>query len=112
LERTLYSDVPLLTHLDPGLWLTRIDPGDIDSALINLAINARDAMPDGGTLVVETGNVCFETASIPEDVDLPSGDYAFLRVTDTGEGMAAHVRMRALEPFSRPRAMPMAPASG
>ncbi|MBJ3783163.1 PAS domain S-box protein [Devosia sediminis] len=99
LHRTMGSTISLSNALTPRLWMTRIDPSQVESAIVNLAVNARDAMPQGGRLIIETGNVSVD-AAMSEDLDgLAPGDYVRLSVADTGEGMPADVRERAFEPF-------------
>jgi PAS domain S-box-containing protein len=80
---------------DAGLWHVLADPAQVESSLINLAVNARDAMTEGGTLTIETSNV----SSHGEDADIPAGDFVLLCVSDTGVGMTADVLERAVEPF-------------
>jgi PAS domain S-box-containing protein len=81
-----------------GLWLTQIDASQLENALINLAINARDAMPDGGRLTIETANKWLDQWAAKER-NLPPGQYISLCVTDTGTGMDAEVISRAFDPF-------------
>jgi PAS domain S-box-containing protein len=81
-----------------GLWLTQVDPSQLESALLNLAINARDAMPDGGRITIETANKWFDYR-VAKDRDLPPGQYIALCVTDTGTGMTPDVISRAFDPF-------------
>ncbi len=99
LHRTLGETVQVSTILGSGLGQTRADPGAIENALLNLAINARDAMPDGGNLTVETRNADLDANSLAGEMDIVPGSYVVLTVTDTGIGMAPEVRDRALEPF-------------
>jgi len=80
------------------LWNTLIDPHQLETALLNLCINARDAMPDGGRLRIETANCRFDAADAREN-DLPPGPYVTLAVSDSGTGMASDVRSRAFDPF-------------
>lgn len=80
---------------DSEMWHVLADPAQVESSLINLAVNARDAMTEGGTLTIETRNV----SSAGEDAEVPSGDFVLLSVTDTGVGMTADVLERAVEPF-------------
>ena len=80
-----------------GLWHALVDPNQIELILLNLVLNARDAMPDGGTLTIETGNVTLTAINRP--VDLPAGEYVVVSVTDTGTGMSDEVRAKAFKPF-------------
>jgi CheY-like chemotaxis protein len=75
------------------------DPTQVDDAIVNLAINARDAMPDGGMLIIETANVFLDGEYAIQHLDVTTGEYVMLAVTDTGSGMTADVAARALEPF-------------
>ncbi len=81
-----------------GLWLTLVDPNQLENALLNLAINARDAMPDGGRITIETANKWLDDRAA-KDRELPPGQYVSLCVSDTGTGMTAEVKARAFDPF-------------
>jgi CheY-like chemotaxis protein len=81
-----------------ALWTTMVDPNQLESALLNLCINARDAMPDGGRLTIATGNCTLDTAAAGRR-GLPPGQYISLSVSDTGTGMAPEVIARAFDPF-------------
>ena len=81
-----------------GLWLTKVDPSQLENALLNLTINARDAMPDGGRITIETANKWLDQRAAG-DRDLPPGQYVSLCVTDTGTGMTPEVISRAFDPF-------------
>jgi PAS domain S-box-containing protein len=81
-----------------GLWLTEIDPSQLENALLNLCINARDAMPEGGRITIETANKWLDERSARER-ELPPGQYISLCVTDTGAGMTAEVMSQAFDPF-------------
>lgn len=95
LKRSLGEPVELTTTLAGNLWQTRTDPSELENAILNLAINARDAMPSGGRLVIETRNApAAGTEGPPAD-----GDQILISVTDTGEGMAPEVLEKAFEPF-------------
>jgi len=98
MRRTLVADIELNNRLAPELWRVEVDPGRFEQVLLNLAINARDAMPAGGTLTIETANIVLErsTDALP---GLASGHYVMLAVSDTGTGMTAEVQRRAFEPF-------------
>ena len=97
LRRLLGESITVTTVLADDLWPTRADPSQVGDALLNLAINARDAMPHGGTIWIATGNVHLEASDSDEDVR--SGDYVTLSVTDSGTGMTPAVLERAVEPF-------------
>jgi len=99
LRRTLGEQVQLSTSLAAGLWRTRADPGQVQSAIVNLALNARDAMPKGGKLILETSNITLDADHFNADPELKPGDYVQLAITDTGGGMPPEVRDRAFEPF-------------
>lgn len=98
LHRTTREDITVTTHLAAGLALVRMDANQLESAVINLAINARDAMPDGGTITITTAAVHLT----PEEgaaMDLAEGDYVTLTVADTGVGMTPEVLAKVFEPF-------------
>ncbi|MHA6691007.1 PAS domain S-box protein [Devosia sp. A449] len=99
LHRTLGATIYLSNALTPNLWSARVDASQVESAIVNLAVNARDAMPDGGRLLIETGNVAIDAARSSQLDGLPPGDYVRLSVSDTGAGMPDAVRERAFEPF-------------
>jgi len=99
LRRMLGETIEIAVSLAPGLWLTSADPSQIGDALLNLALNARDAMPDGGRLTIETANVHLDGPAAALHVEATPGDYVVLAVTDTGGGMPAGVAERATEPF-------------
>ena len=98
LRRSIGDHVTLTTKLSPQLPLVLADPSEIENAVLNLAINARDAMPNGGTIVIETSEHSVETQELGEG-KLAPGDYVRLSVSDTGEGMTPEVQSRAFEPF-------------
>ncbi len=97
LRQMLGENVELVTQLEPGLEPVQADPMQMEQVLLNLALNARDAMPRGGRLLISTGNLHREAEAGPES--LPAGDYVSLAVTDTGSGMEAETRARLFEPF-------------
>ena len=97
LGSTIARTVQIRMTLQPGLWPALVDPTQIELVILNLALNARDAMPDGGTLAIETANAETVAPSRPEEP--PAGEYVVVTVTDTGTGMAPEVRDRAFEPF-------------
>jgi CheY-like chemotaxis protein len=99
LERLIGEDIELGTRLEPDLGQVMVDPGQIGQVLMNLALNARDAMPDGGTLAIETANATLDEATPGEPDNLPPGSYVRLRVCDTGTGIDELVRSHIFEPF-------------
>jgi PAS domain S-box-containing protein len=99
LRRTLGEQVALELVLAGGLWLTLCDPNQLENAILNLCINARDAMPGGGTLTVETCNAHLDSAYAATARDVRPGQYVCICVTDTGTGMSADVVSRAFDPF-------------
>jgi signal transduction histidine kinase len=100
LRRTLGPSIGLEMVLAGGLWPTLCDPNQLESAILNLAINARDAMPDGGRLTVETANAHLDEAyARAQGGEVRPGQYVAVCVTDTGTGMAPEVAERAFEPF-------------
>lgn len=98
LRRTLGPGIALENVAAVGLWNVHADPSQLENALLNLCINARDAMPEGGTLVVETANRWVDARTAPAR-DLPEGQYVSLTVSDNGVGMSAEVAARAFDPF-------------
>ncbi|AHE57199.1 hypothetical protein NX02_28085 [Sphingomonas sanxanigenens DSM 19645 = NX02] len=99
LRRTLGERIELEMVMAGGLWLTRCDANQLESAILNLAINARDAMPDGGRLTVETCNAHLDSAYAARQRDVKPGQYVCVCVTDTGTGMSQDVIAKAFEPF-------------
>ena len=99
LRRTLGEAIEVETVVAGGLWNTIADPAQVESALLNLALNARDAMPRGGRLTVEITNAMLDEAYARNVRDVAPGQYVMLAVTDTGEGMTEAVRTRVFEPF-------------
>jgi CheY-like chemotaxis protein len=99
LRRTLTDEIEIQQTLDPGLWPTKIDPGQLENAVLNLVINARDAMPEGGIITISTRNVTLDAHRAPGEESLLNGDYAMLEVKDNGEGMSEETLKRVFEPF-------------
>ncbi|MFN6980362.1 MAG: PAS domain-containing protein [Brevundimonas sp.] len=98
IRQTMGPAIRLETRYQAGTWPVLVDPGQLENALLNLCINARDAMPDGGRLTIETDKVVLDRAEA-SDLGLPSGDYVRLSVADTGVGMNEEVIARAFDPF-------------
>jgi len=99
LRRLIGEHIALVAVLTPDLGRVRADPNQIEQVIVNLAVNARDAMPDGGKLTVETANVDLDEAFAQAHLGSVPGSYALLAVTDTGAGMDATVRAHLFEPF-------------
>jgi PAS domain S-box-containing protein len=99
LQRALGENVDVRIEPAKQLWAASVDPTQVDDALVNLAINARDAMPEGGTLTIETQNVSLDEDYAAHHVEVCPGDYVMLAVSDTGTGMPPDVIARAFEPF-------------
>jgi PAS domain S-box-containing protein len=99
LQRTLGEDIEVTTELASDLWPAFADPTQLESALVNLAINARDAMPQGGRLLIETANKRIDENHVAKNFDAAPGDYVMLAVSDTGIGMPLEVLARVFEPF-------------
>jgi PAS domain S-box-containing protein len=99
LEPMLGEHVELVTDLAAGLWMVMADPGQLEQVLVNLAVNARDAMPGGGKLTLATENVTVDEAEVSRRPALAVGRYVRLRVKDTGSGMGTDVADHAFEPF-------------
>ena len=99
LRRTLGDTIDLRTSFARDLWLVRADSGEIESAVINLAINARDAMPNGGKLSIQTSNVILERDEVGFEGPLVAGDYVRISVSDNGIGISKAVLGRVFEPF-------------
>ena len=99
LRRTLGERISLEIVTAGGLWPTLCDPHQLENAVLNLAINARDAMPDGGRLTIETANAHLDRAYVQAHPELPPGQYVCICVTDTGTGMSPDVVAKAFDPF-------------
>ncbi len=99
LRRTIGEHVELVTSLASELWPVLADPGQLEQVLVNLAVNARDAMPGGGTLTIDTGNVTVDADAIAGGSPAQHGRNVRLRVSDTGTGMPADIAEHAFEPF-------------
>ena len=99
LRRTLGEHIELVVEFGDGVWLARSDDNQLESAVLNLAVNARDAMPNGGTLTIRTSNATLDQRYARMHEGLQPGDYAVISVSDTGIGMPPYVLARVFEPF-------------
>ncbi len=105
LGRLLGEDVLLMTVLEPDLGSVKVDPGQIEQVLVNLAVNARDAMPGGGKLIIETTNIGFDEVFHAHHAQLSPGRYVVLALSDTGLGMSEEVKKHVFEPFYTTKSM-------
>jgi signal transduction histidine kinase len=99
LHRTLGETIAIETVLGAGLWAIEADANQLEATLLNLAVNARDAMPEGGRLTVETANTHIDEAYVAMHPDVRPGQYVMVSISDTGTGMDANTVARAFEPF-------------
>jgi signal transduction histidine kinase len=99
LRRSIGEEIAVETVLAGGLWRVHADPNQLEVAILNLAVNARDAMPNGGKLTIETGNAHLDEAYVATQVEVIPGQYLALAITDTGIGMTREVIAKAFEPF-------------
>jgi signal transduction histidine kinase len=105
LGRTIGEQIRVETVLAGGLWRTRVDPGELESALLNLAVNARDAMPEGGRLTIETANCHLDDDYASAHIEVPAGQYVLVAVTDNGAGMSREALTKAFDPFFTTKAI-------
>ncbi|MGA2481198.1 MAG: ATP-binding protein, partial [Spirochaetia bacterium] len=99
LRRMIGEDVTLQSRLDPAIGRLRADPGQIEQVIINLAVNSRDAMPEGGTLGIDTENVILTAGGLHGHTEVAAGRYVLVTVSDTGIGMSEEVKSHLFEPF-------------
>jgi signal transduction histidine kinase/CheY-like chemotaxis protein len=99
LERTLGESTKIRTILAEDLWTIEVDPTELETAILNLAVNARDAMPDGGEVVIETSNIELDESYASAELEVTPGSYIQIAVTDNGTGMAPDVLRQVFEPF-------------
>lgn len=99
LMRLIEENIEVETNLSPALWSVKIDPTQVEQVVVNLAVNARDAMSNGGRLTIETENVVIDDKGAAAHLDMEPGEYAMLAVSDTGVGMSEEVKAHIFEPF-------------
>jgi PAS domain S-box-containing protein len=99
LQRTIGEDIHIKLSLEANLWPALADPSQIEDVILNLAVNARDAMPNGGDLLIETSNTHLDEQYAAQNLEVMAGDYVSVVVTDSGSGMAPDVVERVFEPF-------------
>ncbi|HEX4964327.1 MAG TPA: response regulator [Thermoanaerobaculia bacterium] len=98
-KRLIGEDLQLETFLAPDLWLTRVDPSQVEQIVVNLLVNAREASPRGGKATIETANVTLDEEYLRKNPTVAAGDYVLLAVSDSGTGIAPEIRDRIFEPF-------------
>ena len=99
LRRIIGEDVGLVTQLSRGLWKVKVDPSQMEQVVVNLVVNARDAMPEGGVLAIATENVVLDDVYVAHNVDAQIGPHVLLTVSDSGVGMSDLVKLHLFEPF-------------
>jgi len=99
LRRLIGEDIQLITSLDPEIWSVKVDPGMIEQVIMNLAVNSRDAMPNGGKLTIETSNAVHDEEYARHHVSVQAGHYVMLAISDTGFGMDKETQSHLFEPF-------------
>jgi signal transduction histidine kinase len=99
LQRSIGEAIHIETVLAGGLWKVLVDPAQLESAIVNLAVNARDAMPDGGKLTIETQNAELDERYAAAHNEVAAGQYVVISVTDSGAGISREVLERAFDPF-------------
>jgi PAS domain S-box-containing protein len=105
LRHSLGADIHLETVLAGGLWRTHADPNQLENVILNLAVNARDAMPGGGRLTIEAQNVYLDTHYVASEIGVAPGQYVMIAATDTGSGMSPEVVAKAFDPFYTTKAI-------
>jgi PAS domain S-box-containing protein len=105
LRRLISEDIEVTLELARGLWATKVDPTQIEQVVMNLVVNARDAMPDGGKLLVKTANAFVDEQAASAHLGMKPGEYIVLSVADTGCGMTEHVQAHVFEPFFTTKAL-------
>lgn len=99
IAKSLTASIQVKTHLAADLWNVTVDLGDLEDALLNVSLNAKDAMPHGGVLTIETSNKTLDDLYVRQNVGSRAGDFVVISISDTGEGMSESVRDKVLEPF-------------
>ena len=99
LRHSIGTAIRLETVLSGGVWRVNVDPNQLESAIVNLGVNARDAMPEGGRLTIETQNAHLDSHYVAHEIGVPAGQYVLIAVTDSGTGMTPDVMARVFDPF-------------
>ena len=99
IRKSITASISLETYLPHGLFSVELNPNDLEDALINLSLNARDAMPDGGSLIIRLQDTIIESARVNSEIEIEPGEYLEISISDTGVGISREVRERIFEPF-------------
>ncbi|MDV6330155.1 PAS domain-containing protein [Asticcacaulis sp. 201] len=105
LRHSIGADIRLETVLTGGAWRIEVDPNQLENVILNLSVNARDAMPNGGKLTIETQNAHLDARYVSSELGVPAGQYVMIAVTDTGSGMPDEVIAKAFDPFFTTKAV-------
>jgi PAS domain S-box-containing protein len=105
LRHSIGADIRLETVLAGGLWRVNVDPNQLESVILNLGVNARDAMPGGGKLTIETQNAHLDARYVASEMGVPAGQYVLIAITDTGSGMSPDIIAKAFDPFFTTKAV-------
>jgi len=99
ITKSLTMSIEVETHFSDDLWLVNVNPGDLEDAILNLSLNAKDAMPEGGILIIETSNKVLDESQVIRSPDSSAGDYVMISISDNGIGMTDEIKERVIEPF-------------
>lgn len=99
IAKSLTASIKVNTHLSKDLWTVAIDPGDLEDAILNLSLNARDALPEGGTLIIETVNKVLDENYVQNNPGSEAGEFVMIAISDNGTGMTEEIREKVFEPF-------------
>ena len=99
IAKSVTAKIQVETHLEKNLWPVKIEPGDLEDAILNLSLNARDAMPKGGMLVIETANKYLDAKYVSNNPNINEGDYVMISISDTGTGISEETRKKIFDPF-------------
>jgi len=99
IAKSVTAKIQVETHLSENLWPVKIEPGDFEDAILNLSLNARDAMPKGGMLVIETANKYLDAKYVNQHPNISEGDYVMISISDTGTGIGEEIRKKIFDPF-------------
>lgn len=99
ISKSLTASINIVTDLDPEIWKVNVNPGDLQDAILNISLNAKDAMPEGGVLVIETNNKVLDKAYTKRNPGVKEGEYVMITISDTGTGISREIKEKIFEPF-------------